>query len=97
MVTYDNGGIYYNGATKRLGLGTNAPVATLHNSGSTVFSSDTIANLAAGGAIGTAATTVDVKTTFNLNQTTANQTITIPNPTDATAGRIIYVNNVGTV
>lgn len=85
---------YTNG---RVGIGTNAPVATLHNSGSTVFSSNTIADLPAGGAIGTAATTVDVKTTFNINQTTANQTLTLPSPTDATAGRIVYINNVGTV
>ncbi len=45
----------------------------------------TIANLATGGAIGTAATTVDVKTTFNINQTTANQTLALPTPTNTTA------------
>lgn len=54
-------------------------------------------NFAANGAIGTAVTTVDVKTTFNINQTTANITLTLPAPTDATAGRIIYINNIGTV
>lgn len=89
--------IYYNGSTKRLGLGTNVPKATFHNAGSTLFESVTIANLATGGNIGTAATTVDVKTTFNINQTTANQIITLPAPTDATSGRIVYVNNIGTV
>lgn len=69
----------------RLGIGTTAPVATLHNSGSTVFSALVVANLAAGGAIGTALATVDIKTNFNINQTTANQTLTLPAPTNTTA------------
>lgn len=89
--------MYLNYANGRVGIGTTAPVATLHNSGSTVFSANTITNLATGGNIGTAATTVDIKTTFNINQTTANQIITLPSPTDTTAGRIVYVNNIGTV
>ena len=37
-----------------------------------------------------------MKTTFNINQTTSNITLSLPNPTDTAAGRIIYVNNVGT-
>ena len=56
-----------------------------------------IANLAAGGTIGTAVTTVDIKTAFNINQTTANQTLTLPAPTNTTAGRIVYINSIGTV
>jgi hypothetical protein len=64
--------------------------------GSTLFTALTIANLVAGGGIGTQATTVDIGTTFNINQTTVNQTITIPSPTITTAGRIVYINNVGT-
>jgi trimeric autotransporter adhesin len=65
-------------------------------SGATVMAASTLANFAANGTIGTAAATVDAKTTFNINQTTANITLTLPNPTDTTAGRIAYVNNVGT-
>lgn len=80
-----------------LGLGTATPVATLHNSGSTLFGTLVVANLAAGGAIGTAAATVDIKTAFNINQTTANQTLTLPVPTNTTPGRIIYINSIGTV
>jgi hypothetical protein len=57
----------------------------------------TLGNFAANGTIGTATASVDAKTTFNINQTTANITLTIPNPTDTIAGRIIYINNVGTV
>jgi hypothetical protein len=55
-----------------------------------------IANLATGGSIGTAATTVDIASTFNINQTTASQVITLPTPTDATAGDRLVVNNIGT-
>jgi collagen type VII alpha len=55
-----------------------------------------IANKPSGGAIGTAAGTVDTYTLLNLNQTTAGQTLTVPNLTNAAAGKIIYINNVGT-
>jgi hypothetical protein len=84
-------------ANGRTGLGTATPAATLHNAGSTILGNLAVANLAAGGPIGTAAATVDIYTTFNLTQTTANQTVTIPSPTDTTAGRIAYINNTGTV
>ena len=56
-----------------------------------------ISNKPAGGSIGSAATTVDVLSSFNLNQTTAGQTLTVPNLTNAIAGKIIYLNNIGTV
>ena len=57
-----------------------------------------IANLAGGGAIGTAAATVNISDYFTVNQTTAAQTLTIPSPTGAAAveGRVIYVKNIGT-
>ncbi|MCW2763240.1 MAG: hypothetical protein JWR85_3441, partial [Marmoricola sp.] len=51
---------------------------------------------AANAAIGTAAATVDGVTTFTINQTTANITLTMPNPTATTAGRIVYISNIGT-
>lgn len=60
------------------------------------MAANTLTNFSVSGAIGTAAATVDVKTTFNINQTTSNITLTLPNPTDTTAGRIVYINNVGT-
>lgn len=55
-----------------------------------------IANLPTGGAIGAAATTVDVCGSFNINQTTAGQTITLPNPTNAASGLNASINNIGT-
>jgi hypothetical protein len=72
-------------------------VTNLVNTGSTLNSALAISDLATGGNIGTAAATVDIKTAFNINQTTANQTITLPSPTNVTSGRVIYINNVGTV
>ena len=56
-----------------------------------------IANKPTGGSIGSAATTVDKLTTFNINQTTASQTLTIPDLTNNTSGKTIYINNTGTV
>jgi Chaperone of endosialidase len=62
------------------------------------FSNVEIADKPTGGVIGTAAATVDLATNFNITQTTANQTLTLPNPTDVntTKGKIITVNNTGT-
>jgi hypothetical protein len=55
-----------------------------------------ISNLATGGSIGTAIATVDIASSFAVNQTTANQVLTIPNPTDALAGDQVTIANIGT-
>jgi hypothetical protein len=47
------------------------------------------------GSIGTAGATVDIYTSFTINQTTAGQTLTIPAPTTTTTGRLIYITNIG--
>lgn len=54
-----------------------------------------VTNKASGGAIGTAAATVDVATIALVNQTTASQTLTVPDPTTTTAGKTFVVCNVG--
>lgn len=54
-----------------------------------------ITNKATGGNIGSAATTVDIDSGFDVNQTTAGQTLTLPSPTVTTSGRHAFVNNVG--
>ena len=51
----------------------------------------TIANLASGGVIGTAVNTVDINNVFLINQTTAGQTITFPNPTNTTLSQVITI------
>lgn len=54
-----------------------------------------ITNKASGGSIGSAATTVDVSETININQTTSSQTLTLPNPTDTGLNTSLKINNVG--
>jgi hypothetical protein len=85
-------------ANGNVGIGTNAPKATLHNDGSTIIGGvATITNLTTGGNIGaSAAATVDAKSVFAVAQTTAAQTLTLFTPTDATAGRVATVINTGT-
>lgn len=56
-----------------------------------------ISNKIWGGPIGTAALTVDKLTTFNVTQTTAGQTLTVPDLTSYQQGKIIYINNTGNV
>lgn len=55
----------------------------------------TVTDKASGGSIGTAATTVDVASAINVNQTTASQTLTIPSPTNTTNSTTITFNNIG--
>lgn len=45
-----------------------------------------LTNFAASGALGTPAATVDIASSFVITQTTAGITLTLPTPTDATAG-----------
>jgi hypothetical protein len=47
------------------------------------------------GTFGTAGTTVDIYTSFTVNQTTAGQTLVLQSPTTTTAGRVIRVANIG--
>jgi hypothetical protein len=79
-----------------LTLGTGAGVGSFTNNGSTVNTVLAVSNLASGGSIGSAASTVDVYTAFTINQTSSGQTITLPSPTSSAAGRIIYISNIGT-
>jgi len=80
-----------------VGIGITSPQAKLHVKGSTLFETLEIADKPSGGDIGTAAATVDNYTSVNLKQTTAGQILSLPDPTNSTAGRIIQVNNTGTV
>jgi hypothetical protein len=58
-------------------------------------SSLAVTNMASGGSIGTAPNTVDNYNIFNVHQTTASQTLTLPVPTNTTPEITISVNNVG--
>jgi lysophospholipase L1-like esterase len=55
----------------------------------------TIPDKPSGGSIGTAASTVDIGSAFELQQSTASQTLSIPNPSNTSIRKIIYINNTG--
>ena len=68
----------------------------LQNDGATALGIAALGNFATGGAIGSAATTVDIKTAFAIAQTTAGQVVTLPNPTDTARSAVALVINTGT-
>ena len=78
-----------------VGIGIAAPVAALHNAGATVLANTALGNFAGGGVIGTAAATVDAFSSATIAQTTGAQVLSIPAPTNATAGRLFRVSNNG--
>jgi hypothetical protein len=86
----------YNKFLGNVGIGTNSPVATLHNAGSTLFGTLTLTNFGANAYIGAAAATVNAYTSINIPQTTAGITLTLPTPGNTTAGRVLQVSNTGT-
>jgi hypothetical protein len=55
-----------------------------------------IANLAAGGSLGTAPATVDIAAMLTVNQTTAGQAMTLANPTQTAGAHQVVILNVGT-
>jgi hypothetical protein len=89
--------LFIDSATGNAGFGTTQPGATLHNAGSSLFGVKAIGDLATGGAIGPALNTVDSFTIFSVAQATAGQTLSLPAPANATAGRIAILMNTGTV
>lgn len=88
-----------------LTIGSAAGTGTLFtNNGATLNGTKAVANDSDGGSLGgtpgtplTAAQSVDIYTSFTVNQTTANQSITLTSPTNTAAGRIIYIANIGSV
>jgi parallel beta-helix repeat protein len=66
---------------------------TFTNNGATLNSTLALGDLAAG-AIGTAATTVDIYTGVTISPTVAGRTYTVPSPTVTTAGRTFYISNI---
>lgn len=79
-----------------LGLGGATGIARLDVNGAAVLRSVVLADIPLPGPIGTAGATVDVASTVVLNQTTNNVALTLPNPANATAGRLLYVTHNGT-
>jgi hypothetical protein len=54
-----------------------------------------LGNFGGDGAIGSAAATVDATSTILINQTTTFRSLTIPNPSITTAGRMVRIVNTG--
>jgi hypothetical protein len=78
-----------------LGNGTWGSVSPTNvpNSPASTLAPVAIANLVAGGNIGTAIATVDINSHYVLTQTTAAQTITLPSPTVATGSRLVVMES----
>lgn len=72
-------------------------IPTAPTSWSTVFGPLLLADFPVGGAIGTAAATVDLASHIAIPQTTVGQTVTVPAPTLVTQGRMLVITNTGTV
>ena len=67
--------------------------STFTNASSTLNSAMALGSISGG--IGLATATVDIATSFTINMIATGQTITIPDPTNTAAGRIIYISNIG--
>ena len=79
----------------KVGIGTSAPAATLHNTGSTLLGVTSVtrtANTYAPPAL-TAAASVDAYSGMVITQTVNDVALTLPNPTSATPGRLFTVSN----
>jgi hypothetical protein len=89
------GSINLNAATVNVGT---ANVSVLTNNGATVNAVCAMGNFASNLnlSLTTPTRNPDVCTYFTVTQTTAGVTVTVPSPTVATAGRIIYVSNNST-
>ena len=82
-------------ANAKVTVATTANGGGFINNGSLLNSAKAMSNYASSGNLGTAAATVDKYTTFTIPQTTSSVDITVPSPTDTTAGRIVYISNTG--
>lgn len=83
-----------------VGIGLSNPgtmvAARLDVNGAEILRPVLLANKTTNGGIGTAPTTVDIASVIQINQTTAGISATLPNPTNAQAGRLLFVENTGT-
>jgi hypothetical protein len=78
-------------ATQSLDMNTKS----INNIGSVLYGSLAVTDRLSGGSIGSNTTTVDINSYFNVNQTTANQILTLPTPSNINAGRMVIVSNIG--
>jgi trimeric autotransporter adhesin len=74
-------------------FGNAAGSGLFQNNGATRNATLALGDLAAG-SIGTAATTVDIYTSISIAPTASGRTYTLPTPTSATIGRVLYISNI---
>jgi len=89
-----------NSSSSIISIGDATNGGTFINYGSTLNKAKALSNFdytasSNTGTFGSAASTVDKFTSFTVNQTTSGQTLTLASPSDTTAGRTIYVANIG--
>lgn len=75
----------------KVGVGTKTPAATLHNAGSTVLGMTVVTNSTASYSVPSA--TVDGYSGLVVTQSATDCALSLPTPTDATAGRVFTVSN----
>lgn len=82
----------YNKNTGNVGIGTSTPMAKFDNEGATILGSTALSNFTTNTTL-TAFTTVDAFSGAVITQTTPGISLTLPSPTNSTAGRIFQVSN----
>jgi hypothetical protein len=80
-----------------LKVGGSAGAGAFLNNGATTNTELALGDFAAGGSIGSAASTVDIYTYISVAQTHTGQALTISSPTASTTyGKLVYLSNIGT-
>ncbi|MTK54135.1 hypothetical protein [Paludibacter sp.] len=85
----------YNKNSGNVGIGTSTPMAKFDNEGATILGSTALSNFTTNTTL-TAFTTVDAFSGAVITQTTPGISLTLPSPTNSTAGRIFQVSNNNT-
>lgn len=81
--------------TKIAGFLPTTGITDIPNSPNSTLQAIAITNRATGGQIGSAATTVNINSAFNVSQTSTGQILILPNPTAGVPSRLVSVSNTG--
>ncbi|WP_164974307.1 tail fiber domain-containing protein [Filimonas effusa] len=84
--------LFMDSATGYVGFKTSTPFATLHNQGTTLLGvNPSVFTVSTNGLLGAAANSVDSFTMISVNTTVDNQYVALPDPSDTTPGRIMFL------
>lgn len=87
----------FNKNSGKVGIGTSMPAASLHVAGTALYGTLQLSDFPTDAVIGSASATVDKYTSINIQQFTGNVSLTLPSPTNNTAGRLLYISNSGNI